>query len=764
MCEREKISAVVSSVSSFNGVRGKARILPFTVAAVILLSAFAALGQTNFLPNLSIINPSVTPTSVYQGGSFQISFTVTNGGNARAASSTCNMTLNNIYPLGTVSIPALNSGESSPITRNVTLSPGILEGGDIYIKVDPDNIISESNEQDNQATVRLTVLPPPTMPDLYILSPAVSPSSVAAGGSVQVSFTVKNGGTAAGSSTCEMLVNGFYPLGTVSIPALAAGASYNVSTNATISAGILPGSVEVNIRADSGGSVQESDEQNNTARVTLTILPPPTLPDLYILTPSVSPSSAPVGGSVQVSFTVKNGGTAAASSTCEITVSGFYPLGTVSIPALAAGASYNASKSVTISQGILPGSGQVYIRVDSGNTIDESDENNNLAMVALTILPPPTLPDLYVLPTPSVSPTSVSPGGSVQLTFTVTNGESGAAAGSTCEIYLSGNYPLGTASIPGLAAGASYTVSAKNLTIPAGVLPGSYDINILVDAAGTVTESNEENNSARLTLRVGPPQPDLRISSGAPVPIPSSVQPGETVQLGTFTIQNSGSAASGTFAYGFYLSADAAITTADLLLLGDRSAELAPGASSTLRAPVLTIPASQKTGNYYIGILVDSEGTVAEADENNNYSSAPLSVLVLSISPSSRTHGFGPEKGTVTVTAPSGLAWTAASNDPWIRILSGASGTGSGSVEYVLTANLAFTARRGTLTIGGTTFTVDQSGVAQVAVSSVNPVNRSCRGLGFHSLGQRHRFRFGNFRHFLERRRPDDHVRQRARS
>ena len=81
------------------------------------------------------------------------------------------------------------------------------------------------------------------------------------------------------------------------------------------------------------------------------------------------------------------------------------------------------------------------------------------------------------------------------------------------------------------------------------------------------------------------------------------------------------------------------------------------------------------------------------------------------ISPTSRNHGAGAEAGTVSVVTQAGCAWTAASNVSWIGITSGSSGTGSGTVLYAVAANAGTSARSGTLTIAGQTFTVSQAAV-----------------------------------------------------
>ena len=54
-------------------------------------------------------------------------------------------------------------------------------------------------------------------------------------------------------------------------------------------------------------------------------------------------------------------------------------------------------------------------------------------------------------------------------------------------------------------------------------------------------------------------------------------------------------------------------------------------------------------------------------------------------------------------------AWTAVSNDPFITITSGSSGSGVGKVDYTVPGNTNTTALIGTITIAGQTFTVNQA-------------------------------------------------------
>ncbi|GEM_PF-4903592 len=76
-----------------------------------------------------------------------------------------------------------------------------------------------------------------------------------------------------------------------------------------------------------------------------------------------------------------------------------------------------------------------------------------------------------------------------------------------------------------------------------------------------------------------------------------------------------------------------------------------------------------------------------------------------------------------TVTAqPSTCAWTAmvSSQSPWITLTS-ASGTGSGSVDFNLSANTSTNPQTGTITVGGQTFTVTQQGAPSPCTYSLSP-------------------------------------------
>jgi hypothetical protein len=78
------------------------------------------------------------------------------------------------------------------------------------------------------------------------------------------------------------------------------------------------------------------------------------------------------------------------------------------------------------------------------------------------------------------------------------------------------------------------------------------------------------------------------------------------------------------------------------------------------------------------------------------------------ISPASASIAATAGTGTVSVSSGSGCSWTASSNAAWITVTAGSSGSGNGTVSYSVSSNTG-SARSGTLTIAGQTFTINQA-------------------------------------------------------
>jgi len=92
-------------------------------------------------------------------------------------------------------------------------------------------------------------------------------------------------------------------------------------------------------------------------------------------------------------------------------------------------------------------------------------------------------------------------------------------------------------------------------------------------------------------------------------------------------------------------------------------------------------------------------------------------VCTYGIAPTSQNFAASGGSGTVNVTVGAGCPWTAAPNASWLHVTSGASGSGDGSVGYTVDSNSSTSARNGTFTIAGKTFTVNQSGAVPCTYS-----------------------------------------------
>ena len=114
-----------------------------------------------------------------------------------------------------------------------------------------------------------------------------------------------------------------------------------------------------------------------------------------------------------------------------------------------------------------------------------------------------------------------------------------------------------------------------------------------------------------------------------------------------------------------------------------------------------------RPGRYPVVVAVtDAKGAVGTAIVTITVDPA----CTYSIAPTGRDFPASGGSGSVSVKAPSGCAWQAVSNDSWITITSGSTGSGNGTVNYSVAANASASQRTGTMTIAGQTFTVTQAG------------------------------------------------------
>jgi hypothetical protein len=141
------------------------------------------------------------------------------------------------------------------------------------------------------------------------------------------------------------------------------------------------------------------------------------------------------------------------------------------------------------------------------------------------------------------------------------------------------------------------------------------------------------------------------------------------------------------------------------------------------------------TVNYSVaanGSASQRTGTITIAGQTFTVTQAGATGCSFSINPTSQSFAAAGGSSTVAVTAGAGCNWTAVSNDGFITVTGGSSGSGNGTVNYSVAANASASQRTGTITIAGQTFTVTQAGTVSCSFS-INPTSQSFAAAGGNS-------------------------------
>ncbi len=99
---------------------------------------------------------------------------------------------------------------------------------------------------------------------------------------------------------------------------------------------------------------------------------------------------------------------------------------------------------------------------------------------------------------------------------------------------------------------------------------------------------------------------------------------------------------------------------------------------------------------------------------------AIIATCDFTFSPPSASFASSGGSGSVSINTTPECGWTAASNNPWITIMSTTSGAGSGSISYSVAPNTQGQQLTGSITIGDLTYSVVEFG-GSVTLTSVNP-------------------------------------------
>ena len=446
------------------------------------------------------------------------------------------------------------------------------------------------------------------------------PAVVAVGSTFDVSDITKNQGTdTAPASTTSFFLSSNYildaadtPVGSRVVPAIATGVSHSGSASLTLPSTLAAGTYVLFAKADGPAQVTETSEANNLRSVSLRVGP-----DLAVTTLTAPTIVAPGTPFAVTDVTKNQGAGTAGASTTKFYLSSNYgldaadtPLQSRAVGSLGAGLTASATTMVTIPADTAAGGYYLIANADDGAAVVEHTENNNTKFLFVNVGP-----DLMV--TALIAPLKVAAGSTITVSDTTKNNGASAADGSTTAFYLSTNFSLDASDIklpqtrlvPALAAGMASNGNT-NVTLPA-VAPGAWFLIAAADAANSVREPIETNNTKFTTLTVGP---DLTMFS---LVAPSTATMGAAIAV-TDSVRNNGGDLAGATTVKYYLSLNTTLDVSDIAIEPSRAVgPLDVNVTSPSATTTVTLPAGI-SGKYYLLAVADGLNAVIEANETNN--------------------------------------------------------------------------------------------------------------------------------------------------
>jgi subtilase family serine protease len=479
-----------------------------------------------------------------------------------------------------------------------------------------------------------------------VVNDAVGPDSAIVGETVAVSWTVKNEGTVPATNSWYdyLYLSGdatfdgsdrYMSSQRVESP-LGGNASHSFSFNVPIPQ-VAPGNHFLLFVADANQDQPETNETNNVRALPITVH----APDLVVSAAS-APAGATVGESVAVSWTVRNDGafpvvanvTEAWYDAVFVSNDATYGPGDTYVGtalhdthlALAPGESYSVNQNVILPSSVAPGGKFLLFVADSSQQRGETDENNNVQSVPITL----AAPNLQV--TAASAPASALSGETVAVSFTAKNiGDVPALGDWYDHVYASDDttwdpndqfvaqFFVGTQTP--LAAGASYSFN-QNVVLQ-NVAPGSRYLLFVADRYQFQGETDETDNVRAVPIELTAPNLVVQAAHA-----PSEALVGQTVTI-DYTVANTASvtALADWFDYVF-LSDDPVRDSSDQLVRSESIAAQTPllGAASYTLTRQLTVPATAHAGSRYLLFVTDANGVQGETNEGDNTLALPIMV------------------------------------------------------------------------------------------------------------------------------------------
>ncbi|MBX9255404.1 type I secretion C-terminal target domain-containing protein [Desmonostoc muscorum CCALA 125] len=606
--------------------------------------------------NIDLIVSSVTaPLDVTLGETIPVSWTVKNQGTVSASSYWYDyIYISNdqffdnsdtflLYRYGGQNTP-LASGGSYTATENISipnsLAPGNISHYLLFVTDGGYGYQAETNETNNIFAQAITI----NAPDLVVTAANV-PITVALGETISVSWTVKNQGTVSASSYWYDYIyisndqflddSDTFVLYSSSGGPLASDSSYTRNSDIFIPDDVGSGVHYLLFVADGGGYYNnqlETNEDNNVFAQAFTINDPPDV-DL-VITAANAPTTAGLGDTISVSWTVKNQGTVSTSSDwydyIYISDDQFFDESDFRLTdgytrenkLLASGSSYTITQDIYIDNSIAPGDRYLLFVADRDHYQGETNETNNVFAQAIAIN---NAPDLVV--TAANAPTTIASGETISVSWTVKNQSTISAKAyywydyvyiSDDQFFDNSDTQLASherrENTP-LVSDSSYTVTKDiyiyNFVLGDYVAAGDVYLLFVADRYNYQGETNETNNVFAQAITIA--APDFVVTAAN---APTTAALGETISV-SWTVKNQGTI-SGFFTTDYiYISDDQFFDSSDTLVGEYSGWPLASGSSNTATQNI-SIPNTVAPGDRYLLFVADGRNNQVETNETNN--------------------------------------------------------------------------------------------------------------------------------------------------
>ncbi|XXF75461.1 CARDB domain-containing protein [Myxococcaceae bacterium GXIMD 01537] len=566
-------------------------------------------------PNLTVGPVFLSATEVVEGASLLATVTVRNTGLVDAVDVPVRAATLDGVPLGaTVTVPFVGAGKTVVVAVPVdTQGHGGVE--QIALVIDPDGDVDETREDDNGAVVNLAILPPPAQPDLLVVAGSLTSEPLVIGrvpSLLRVHAVIRNAGLANTTSVpVSLRINGA-AAGSTTV-SVAGRAQVAVSLEGTVTSAPLAG-VPVSIEVDPGNVVAEANDANNTASA---VVPVQSAIDVAVAALAVTPTTVNQGSDVTLTFNLENHGTVEASPTqVEVTIetAGGVPVATLPPQTVAIPANNSAAPLTRTLKWRANTSGSLVAKVRAvpGHpTLVDSHLADNVATAAFSVTASSYANLLVPSGTLTVSPLRPLQGTSATASVEVRNGGASAAGPFQVEFFLGDPQASGARfslqPVASLAAGA-----AVMLTAPFDVeAAGATSVTVVVDSGNAVTEFDDEDNTAVLSIEPVP-YADLAVASGDIQPGSLFPRAGAEVPV-TVTFRNTGGQTAEAVRVALYQGAPESGGT----LIGAEQvvAQVAPGAEAQA---TFTWPTEGLKGEQRLVAVLNAARTVTENDHANN--------------------------------------------------------------------------------------------------------------------------------------------------